>query len=242
MKKFLTVLTAGCILLNLLTVSVFGAIATGKIINNRTYVPVRGVFEELGFTVSYDSTTAIAKISNDKYTIEIPKNKNYFLVNNQTIKPETPQIVIDNSLYLPLRAIGDSIGANTSWDSKNKTASISFTDKTSTIFCSNSTNTTMPVTYREYPNIPDFGAITGAKLKTSSKEADGMIYLYELNFTNDDIQKYINILEKAGFSYVSNIDNYYYYSNSDAELTVVLYKKSSVCFCIFVYDVSVSLY
>lgn len=89
------------------SLNVFGA--TGLIINNKTYVPVRGVFEELGFSVSYDNETATAIISDSKFTIKIPKDKNYFLVNEDSIKPDTPQKIVNSSLLLPLRAIGDSI-------------------------------------------------------------------------------------------------------------------------------------
>ncbi len=121
--------------LSVFALSVTAYCATGTIIDGKTYVPVRGVFEELGFDVSYDSATATATISNGTYTINVPKDKTYFMVNGNSIKPDSPQKIVNGSLYLPLRAIADSIGAATSWDGNNKVAHISFNGKDSYVSC-----------------------------------------------------------------------------------------------------------
>lgn len=89
-------------------------------------VPVRGVFEQLGFNVSWNSSTETATIYNGQITIEIPKGKTYFYVNGQSLKPDVPQQVIGGGLYIPLRAVADSIGASTSWNSENKMVHISY--------------------------------------------------------------------------------------------------------------------
>ena len=65
------------------SLNVFGAV--GLIVNNKTYVPVRGVFEELGFNVTYDKENATAIIIDSNFTIKIPKDKTYFFVNKQFI-------------------------------------------------------------------------------------------------------------------------------------------------------------
>ena|GEM_PF-5926083 len=109
--------------------------AAGKIVDSRTLVPVRGAFEELGFNVSWDAETAIATISNDEFTIEIPKGKDYFTINGTSVKPDVPQQIIDGSFYLPLRAVGDSVGAETSWNGEEKVAHISYKGNDSYIYC-----------------------------------------------------------------------------------------------------------
>ena len=47
-KKFSLLLSCATMILG--SLNVFGAV--GLIVNNKTYVPVRGVFEELGFNVT----------------------------------------------------------------------------------------------------------------------------------------------------------------------------------------------
>jgi hypothetical protein len=109
--------------------------ANGIIINGRTMVPVRGTFEELGFAVSWNSSTETATVENSKYTIKLTKNYNYFTVNDKKIYPDISQQIINGNFYLPLKAIGDCIGASTSWDSKNKIANISYNGMDSFVNC-----------------------------------------------------------------------------------------------------------
>lgn len=153
MKKKIALLLS-CITILSSSLNVFGA--TGLIINNNTYVPVRGVFEELGFSVSYDNETATAIISDSKFTIKIPKDKNYFLVNEDSIKPDTPQKIVNSSLLLPLRAIGDSIGAATSWNSRTRIAHISYNGKDSYVSVKSSqTSTSKNNNSNNYSNASD---------------------------------------------------------------------------------------
>ena len=138
MKKKITLLLS-CATIMLSSLNVFSAV--GLIIDNKTYVPVRGVFEELGFNVTYDKENATAIISDSNFTIKIPKDKNYFLVNSDSIKPDSPQKIVNGNMYLPLRAIADSIGADTSWNSETKIAHVSYKGKTSYISTKTTTST-----------------------------------------------------------------------------------------------------
>lgn len=138
MKKKITLLLS-CATIMLSSLNVFGAV--GLIIDNKTYVPVRGVFEELGFNVTYDKENATAIISDSNFTIKIPKDKNYFLVNSDSIKPDSPQKIVNGNMYLPLRAIADSIGADTSWNSETKIAHVSYKGKDSYISTKTTTST-----------------------------------------------------------------------------------------------------
>ncbi|MFR5772688.1 MAG: copper amine oxidase N-terminal domain-containing protein [Lachnospirales bacterium] len=138
MKKKISLLLS-CATMILGSLNVFGAV--GLIVNNKTYVPVRGVFEELGFNVTYDKENATAIIIDSNFTIKIPKDKTYFFVNSNSISPDSPQKIINGNMYLPLRAIADSIGADISWNSETKIAHVSYKGKDSYI----STKTTIPV-------------------------------------------------------------------------------------------------
>jgi hypothetical protein len=123
MKKFISLFSALCVGMAF-SMNVLGA--TGTIVNGKTMVPVRGVFEQLGFDVTWNSSTETATIYNSQTSIEIPKGKTYFYVNGTSFKPDVPQQVINGSLYIPLRAIADSINADTSWNSEQKMAHISY--------------------------------------------------------------------------------------------------------------------
>ena len=109
--------------------------AQGVIRNGRTLVPVRGVFEELGFSVSWDSSVGKASLSDGKHEVSIIKGQNYIKVDGKQIYPDVPQQIINNGLYLPVKAIADAIGADTSWNAEKKLVHISYGGKDSYITC-----------------------------------------------------------------------------------------------------------
>jgi hypothetical protein len=98
--------------------------AQGTIVDGRTLVPVRGIFEELGYTVDFDAETKTATLSNGTKTVTMTSGATSFTVDGEEITPDVPQQIIDGRFMLPLRAVGESIGADVDWDGETKTASI----------------------------------------------------------------------------------------------------------------------
>lgn len=98
----------------------------GSIIDGRTLVPVRGVFEGLGYTdITFDAETKTAVLKNAKNdTLEITAGNDSFKFNNTAIKTDVPQQIINGRFMLPLRAVGEAVGAKVDWDSETRTASI----------------------------------------------------------------------------------------------------------------------
>lgn len=93
------------------------------IVESRTLVPVRGVFEELGYNVEWDAETKTATLSGAKNVV-IQSGSTSFTVDGNEITPEVPQQIIDGRFMLPLRAIGEAIGAEVDWDAETKTVII----------------------------------------------------------------------------------------------------------------------
>ena len=100
--------------------------AEGIIKDGRTFVPVRGVFEELGFSIAWEQSTGKASLSDGIHAVSVIKGMNYIKADGKQIYPDAPQQIINGSLYLPLRAVSDAIGADISWSSETKTAHISY--------------------------------------------------------------------------------------------------------------------
>ncbi|MCL2404111.1 MAG: stalk domain-containing protein [Defluviitaleaceae bacterium] len=94
------------------------------IIDGVTMVPVRGVFEKMGFTVGWDSQQRAAILSNQQLQIIIPAYGDVFSINGDIIIPEVPQQMINGRLMLPLRAIAEALGGIAYWDSNNRVAVI----------------------------------------------------------------------------------------------------------------------
>ncbi|MBQ8940984.1 MAG: copper amine oxidase N-terminal domain-containing protein [Firmicutes bacterium] len=105
----------------------------GIIVNGRTMFPVRGVFEALGFNVEWNAEEKKAVISNSEHTVSLISGMKWFRADGKEIYPDVPQQLINNKLYLPLRAISDAIGASTTWDADTKTVRIMYKNTAVTV-------------------------------------------------------------------------------------------------------------
>ena len=94
------------------------------IVDDRVLVPVRGVFEHLGFTVTWVSSSRMARLVNDDTTIIIPTDSVGFIINGEIITPDVPQQIMNNRLMLPLRAVAEAMGATAEWNGANRIAMI----------------------------------------------------------------------------------------------------------------------
>jgi len=89
--------------------------------NGTTLVPLRGIFEALGATVTYDSATK--KIVGKKADIEVVLvlGQKKATVNGKTVELAQAAQVMNGSTMVPLRFIGQSLGADVEWEGATKT-------------------------------------------------------------------------------------------------------------------------
>jgi len=109
------------------------------IIDGRIFVPLSGVFEELGFTASRDTTNELITLTNGLpsdgglINIMLSVGNRNFLVRGfpnaaltQHIMEAAPQL-INGRVMVPLRAIAESIGHTATWNSTAQRARITTT-------------------------------------------------------------------------------------------------------------------
>ncbi len=92
----------------------------GIIKNNRVFVPVRVITEELGFKVNYNSVgkeISLKKLSNE---IVLYVDKKTAHVNGVQGKIQVAPFVQGGATYVPLRLISEILGEKVEWDAKNK--------------------------------------------------------------------------------------------------------------------------
>ena len=95
------------------------------IVDGRTLVPVRGVFEALGFDVTWDSVTSAAILERLDYRIVIPIGSPTFSTNGRSHSLDVPAQLMNNRTMLPLRFPLESVGYELDWDSSTWTVIIS---------------------------------------------------------------------------------------------------------------------
>lgn len=92
--------------------------------NGNTLVPVRGIYENLGATVSWNEQTRTAEIVQGAQRIRIPIGNTAIEVNGKpAILPEAARI-INGRTYLPLRAISEQLGLDVQWNAVNQQITI----------------------------------------------------------------------------------------------------------------------
>ena len=90
------------------------------IVDGRTLVPVRGVFEMLGFAVAWNGDTRQATLSNANYTVVVTIDSATFTVNGTLHTLEVPAQIIGGSTMLPLRAVLEPVGFDLGWQAETQ--------------------------------------------------------------------------------------------------------------------------
>lgn len=98
------------------------------VIDGRTLVPVRAIFEAIGATVEWDSVTrtAIGVRNNTTVTIQIDNTTAY--VNGEAKTLDVPAQLINGRTMVPARFISEAMGCDVTWYQKTQTAAVA--DKT----------------------------------------------------------------------------------------------------------------
>lgn len=95
------------------------------IVDGRTLVPVRGVFEQLGFGVGWDPDLRQATLTRADAMVVIAIDSAIFTTNGVSHILDVPAQIIGGSTMIPLRAVLESVGYDLDWDSATSTVLIS---------------------------------------------------------------------------------------------------------------------
>ncbi len=94
------------------------------IINDRTMVPLRAIFEALGSTVEWDDATKTVTAVKEDVTIRMTIGAGEFTRNEETVVLDSPATIVDSRTLVPVRAIAESFGSEVGWIAETKTVEI----------------------------------------------------------------------------------------------------------------------
>lgn len=100
------------------------------IINDRTMVPMRAIFEKLGAMIDWNGAAQTITAVKGDTTISIKIGDTFFLKNSQCIIVDTPAQIVNDRTLVPIRAVSELLDCAVNWDNATKTVTIS-SDKTS---------------------------------------------------------------------------------------------------------------
>ncbi|NLI56589.1 Omp28-related outer membrane protein [bacterium] len=102
-----------------------------KIIQGRTYLPIRYIITPLGGEITWDSIEKKTTILFKEKIIDLWIGKNYARINGEIklIDPDNPKVVpiiIEGRTMLPIRFVAENLGCKVDWDGATKTITITY--------------------------------------------------------------------------------------------------------------------
>lgn len=97
------------------------------IVDGRTLVPARGVFEQLGYTVSWDDATSMVTVGGAEKSLQIPIDRPFLRIDGKDYAVDVPAQLVGGRTMIPLRAISWALGMEVEWVEKSKTVNIYYT-------------------------------------------------------------------------------------------------------------------
>lgn len=80
-------------------------------VQGRVLIPLRGVLEKIGATVGWDAATKTVTAKKADIDLSMKIGEKSAIVNGNTIVLEVPAMIIDGTTMVPLRFVGEALGA-----------------------------------------------------------------------------------------------------------------------------------
>lgn len=98
-------------------------------INDRTLVPARAVFEKAGAEVTWDQPTQTATFKRGSDVVTIKYNDTFLYKNGAPIALDVPAQIINDRTMIPVRAISEAMDFGVTWNPVQKTVLVSTNGK-----------------------------------------------------------------------------------------------------------------
>ena len=89
----------------------------------RVFVPLRGVFEQLGASVVYDHGTINAQKGHDR-SVSLHVGSTQATVDGQPATIDVAPFIVGASTYVPLRFVSQALGAEVNYDASNRVVAL----------------------------------------------------------------------------------------------------------------------
>lgn len=100
-----------------------------QLIDNRTMVPMRKIFEAMGANVDWNGDTQTVTATKDDITVIMQIDNKVIKVNGENITLDVPPQLVDSRTLVPARAVAESLNAKVDWDGTTSTVYITSPNK-----------------------------------------------------------------------------------------------------------------
>jgi hypothetical protein len=95
-----------------------------RMVNGRTLIPMRAIFEALGATVDWNRDTQTVNAVKDGITVSLQIGSYDLVRNGHNFTLDVPAQIIDGRTFVPIRAIAEAFGVDVVWDGSTQTVII----------------------------------------------------------------------------------------------------------------------
>ena len=99
------------------------------IVEGRTMVPLRAIFEALGADVIWDKNTRTVLSARNGTLVELGIGSNVLVRNKQNVEIDVPAQIMNGRTMVPARAIAESFGVAVEWDNNSRTVLLTSADE-----------------------------------------------------------------------------------------------------------------
>ena len=103
------------------------------LVNDRTMVPLRAIFEGLKAVVTWENDTNTVIAFKDDTTISVQIDNNKMFKNSEVIELDAAPILVSDRTLVPVRAISEAFNCKVDWDEKNLEVIITTADEKETV-------------------------------------------------------------------------------------------------------------
>jgi len=97
-------------------------------VNGRVMVPLRGVLEKMGANVDWVQSSQTVVATKGNLDLQLPIGSRTARVNGKDVRLDVPAMTIAGSTVVPLRFVGEALGADVSWQNSTQTVMIAMDD------------------------------------------------------------------------------------------------------------------
>lgn len=176
-----------------------------QIINDRTFVPLRKIFEAMGAEVEWDGDARKVTATKADTVVEMTIDNNVIKVNSEEVTLDVPPQIVEDRTLVPARAVAESFGATVGWDGDTRTVTIvsapPSTEPEPTTAPTAAPESTFPIEYD--PSIENkINFMSNFKFTSVQKNANGEYEIaYSLSAYREDSGEVVitfNCLDKNG--------------------------------------------
>lgn len=95
-----------------------------ELLNGRTLVPLRSIFEAMGADVTWDNATNTAVAKRGKVEVKITIGASEIYKNGKVVTIDVPAQLMNDRTMVPTRVIAESFGALVEWNDSGRTVLI----------------------------------------------------------------------------------------------------------------------